>query len=182
MKQDIVQTIHLQVERIEQLFNSLDPTPFVGRDLDPEAEDFITGWAEELPHKGAFRIKVTVTECSQLESARTRLQQAVKSYYLSRVEAQRLKLRQLFRNGRWSLLIGVCFLVACHLLSSYLELQFAADSLLGVLAHGLVIAGWVAMWRPIQIFLYDWWPLQRKRKLYLRLAAASVTIEMNSNG
>ena len=181
MKQAGERTIHLQVERIEQLFNSLDPTPFVGRDLDPEAEDFITGWAEELPHKGTFCLKVTVVECPELESARVRLQQAVKSYYLSRAEAQRLQLRRLFRNGRWSLLVGVSFLISCHLLSSYLERQFAADSLLGVLAHGLVIAGWVAMWRTIQIFLYDWWPLQRKRKLYQRLAGASVVIELNKN-
>ena len=36
----------------------------------------------------------------------------------------------------------------------------------------LTLLGWVANWRPIEIFLYDWWPIARRRDLYRRLAAA----------
>ena len=36
--------------------------------------------------------------------------------------------------------------------------------------------GWVANWKPIEIFLYDWWPLARRRDLYRRLAAARVEV------
>jgi hypothetical protein len=39
--------------------------------------------------------------------------------------------------------------------------------------EGLVILGWVANWKPIEIFLYDWWPLARRRDLYRRLSDAS---------
>jgi hypothetical protein len=27
------------------------------------------------------------------------------------------------------------------------------------------------MWRPLEIFLYDWWPLRRMVRLYRKLAA-----------
>jgi len=40
----------------------------------------------------------------------------------------------------------------------------------------LLIFGWVANWRPIEIFLYEWWPIVRRRNLYRRLAAAEVDL------
>ena len=37
--------IELRVDKIAQLFHSLDPYPFRERDLDKDAEDYIVGWA-----------------------------------------------------------------------------------------------------------------------------------------
>ena len=41
--------IEVHVAELKQLFNSIDPSPFRNRDLDSEAEDFIVGWAKDLP-------------------------------------------------------------------------------------------------------------------------------------
>ena len=41
--------IELRVNEIAQLFHTLDPFPFRERDLAREAEEFIVGWARELP-------------------------------------------------------------------------------------------------------------------------------------
>jgi hypothetical protein len=50
----------------------------------------------------------------------------------------------------------------------------------GGVAHfieeGFIIVGWVALWRPLEIFLYDWWPLAQKRRLYQRLSEAQVAV------
>ena len=35
---------------------------------------------------------------------------------------------------------------------------------------------WVALWRPIEILLYDRWPLVRARNLFQRLAVAPVAL------
>jgi len=43
-----------------------------------------------------------------------------------------------------------------------------------LIEQSLPILGWVANWRPLEIFLYDWWPLARRRDLYRRLAAATL--------
>jgi hypothetical protein len=48
--------------------------------------------------------------------------------------------------------------------------------MLRLFRESLIIVGWVALWRPLEIFLYDWWPIARSRQLYKRLAAASVTL------
>ena len=33
-----------------------------------------------------------------------------------------------------------------------------------------------SMWRPMEIFLYEWWPLARERRLLRRLAAARIEV------
>lgn len=173
MQQHVIQ---IKLERIEQLFNSLDPTPFVGRDLDPAADDFIEGWADELPREGAFKIVLQLSESRDLLKAQSRAQDAVRNYYSARTAVQQHKLHRLFRNGRMSLVVGLSFLVACHIMSEFLEQRFAAETLPSLIAHGLIIAGWVAMWRPLEIFLYDWWPLRRRLHLLRRLATAQVEV------
>jgi hypothetical protein len=32
------------------------------------------------------------------------------------------------------------------------------------------------MWRPMQIYLYDWWPVRRRGKLYRKLARMHVDV------
>ena len=39
-----------------------------------------------------------------------------------------------------------------------------------IASEGLLILGWVAMWKPVEIFLYDWWPDLDKRRLFKRVA------------
>jgi hypothetical protein len=41
--------IEVFVDRIEQLFNSMDPSPFREKDLDRNADEFIVSWAQEFP-------------------------------------------------------------------------------------------------------------------------------------
>jgi hypothetical protein len=45
-----------------------------------------------------------------------------------------------------------------------------------VLRESLLIGGWVAMWRPLEVFLYDWWPIRAEARLYDRLAAMPVRL------
>src|SRR5258705_672911 len=41
--------IEVHVRELSQLFNSMDPSPFLDKDRDVDAEEFITAWARELP-------------------------------------------------------------------------------------------------------------------------------------
>jgi hypothetical protein len=43
--------------------------------------------------------------------------------------------------------------------------------------ENLTIGGWVSMWRPLEIFLYDWWPIRSEARLSDRLAAMPVRID-----
>lgn len=49
-----------------------------------------------------------------------------------------------------------------------------------VLRESVIIAGWVAMWRPMEVFLYDWWPIRVEARFQDRLAAMPVQIRYAS--
>jgi len=37
------------------------------------------------------------------------------------------------------------------------------------------------MWRPLEIFLYDWWPLTARRRTLTKLGAAPVKLEIGAS-
>ncbi len=165
--------IEVRLSNVRQLFESMDPTPFPGKDLDLAAAEYIVSWAREFRHNAHFVIRVHV---GQLDADAQHIAAAVNSYFLAKAEGSRLAFRRLMAIGRRSLLIGTVFLATCLWAAEWLAVAQVLPDALGFLREGLVIGGWVGLWRPLEIFLYDWWPLRADRNLYLRLADASVQI------
>jgi hypothetical protein len=166
--------IELRVDDIAQLFDTLDPYPFPERDLNRDAEEYIVGWAGELSPKQPLRIIVHYPDTAQQRIAFSALRKAIAGYFEARSLATQRELNELFRIGRLSLLIGVATLITCLFLA-----QLAAELLQEVpfrklIEESFLILGWVANWRPLDIFLYDWWPLVRRRQLYRRIAVARI--------
>jgi|SRR5215831_16508427 len=166
--------IEVFVDKIDQLFNSMDPSPFQQRDLDDDAQEFIVSWAQEFPGRDQVSLLVRVNQLPAHGNAQQIVETAVHNYFSYRANLKRLELRHLLKEGRTSLIIGLAFLAACMLTSQLLRRQ--AGTLPIVLREGLIIAGWVAMWRPMEIFLYEWWPLLRKRRLYQKLSRMNVEV------
>ena len=74
-----------------------------------------------------------------------------------------------------SLAIGIMFLIACLVLRRALVIRSLPTDR-AVIGEGLLILGWVAMWRPVEVLLDDWWPLARRRALLRRLAAIPIEV------
>lgn len=174
------QSIEVHIGELNQLFNAMDPAPFRERDLDPNAEEFIVGWARELHHDRPLALVVHLDREPATPEAATVLKGAVRTFFEERARVTRLKLRQLFRTGRLSLTIGLLFLAASVLTGDLIANALSASRFAGVFRESLLIGGWVAMWRPLEIFLYDWWPIRREARLYDRLAAMPVRIVQDS--
>jgi len=168
--------IELQVDRLKYLFDPFDPFPTPTRDLSRGAEDFIVGWARDLPPRSAIRLRIYLTHEEERTSDRAALKAAISRHFSYKADRVSGDLRELLAIGRLALVIGLCVLVACILLRQVLLSVLPQGAVSGIIAEGLVIVGWVANWRPIEIFLYDWWPVLRKRSLYRRLAIAEVEI------
>ena len=166
--------IAVRISSLSQLFNSLDPFPFQERDLDKNAEEFIVGWARELPRDQPIQIvlhlpatEVQKPECKDVGAALQR-------YFNYRAEVTQRDLNELFRTGRLSLLIGMAVLAVGLLATQYITGRLGESQLARYFQEGLIIMSWVANWKPMETFLYDWWPVARTRNLYRRLANAEV--------
>ena len=167
--------IELRLRELAQLFNSMDPSPFIDRDLDTEAEGFIASWARESHGTTEFELVVHLTTPPSPEAA-AGAQSAVQHYFASRVELKQREFRQLLRRGRTSLIVGVLFLTACLILGEVIG--HGRGSVASIIKESLTIGGWVAMWRPLEIYLYDWWPLREEIRLLERLSRLRVSLQL----
>jgi hypothetical protein len=166
--------IELRVDDVAQLFDTLDPYPFPERDLNRDAEEFILGWARELASHQPLAIMVHHPDTEQQRAAFDALKLAMARYFAARSQSIQQDLNELFRVGRYSLVVGVTTLLGCLLLSQMTAQFFDSPPLDRLVQESFLILGWVANWRPLEIFLYDWWPIIRKRNLYRRLAVARI--------
>jgi hypothetical protein len=174
-KRPVAGRIELRLRELNQLFDSFDPAPFHEKDLDRDAEEYITSWAREFPPDEplVFRLHLP-SDQRRFEPERT-VQDAVRNYFTYRAGLARLEVRQLLQQGRASLLVGVLFLGVCMGARVLLRSVFASEWA-HVVEEGLLIVGWVAMWRPLELLLYDWWPLQRRRKTFENLSRMLVEV------
>ena len=167
--------LQLYLSETRQLFNSMDPAPFRDRDLDPKAVDYIVDWAREQATTVPLALAVRLGQLTATQDETT-LRAAVQDYFTRRAASTRRELAQLFRTGRISLVIGLLFLGGAILLGEAAAGLFSKDSYGSLAKESLVIGGWVALWRPMEIFLYDWWPIRARVRLYDRLAAMAVSL------
>src|SRR5437016_7682697 len=81
--------IEVHVRELSQLFNSMDPSPFLDKDLDVDAEEFIVGWARELPWEKPLALLVHLDQPVVNSREGPSLRDAVHSYFTHRSEITR---------------------------------------------------------------------------------------------
>jgi hypothetical protein len=172
--------ISLKLREMSQLFNSMDPSPFIEKDLDDDAEEFIVSWAQEFAPDAPLKLRIYLDQLPA-EDPKELIRTAVHNHFAHRAQITNLEFRRLLKQGRTTLFIGLLFLSACLLLSKML-LAREAGTWAAVVRESLTIAGWVAMWRPMQIYLYDWWPLRRRSRIFVKLSHMPVEVLQHGKG
>jgi hypothetical protein len=170
--------IRLELRDMHQLFNSMDPSPFIEKDLDDRADEFIVGWARELPQAAPVMLRIYLEEWPAADPTDV-ITQGVHNYFAHRAQIVALEFKRLMRQGRTSLTIGLLFLATCLVIIQTV-LAGRTGTGAGVLRESLTIAGWVAMWRPMQIYLYDWWPLRQTGRIYAKLSRMPVEVTQHA--
>jgi hypothetical protein len=166
--------IEVNVREVAQLFNSLDPSPFNERDLDREADEYIVSWAREFPLHEAVALRIHLTKWSDADPTRL-VTDAVHHYYEYRAGLSDLEFQRIMREGRLTLLIGLAFLATCLVATGTL-IPRGTSGWSGYLRESLTIVGWVAMWRPMETYLYDWWPIRRRGTVFRKLSVMPVEV------
>jgi hypothetical protein len=169
--------IEVNLRDLSQLFNSMDPAPFHDKDLDADAEAFIESWALEYPLHTPLKLVVHLPAAPDGQEQEPLIRTAVENFFAHKADLAHRELTRLLRTGRLSLLIGILFLTLCLETGEILS-RFAAGTAIDWVKEGLLIAGWVAMWRPMEIYLYGWWPVLRKVLTYAKLSRMSVEVRV----
>jgi len=167
--------IDVRVQSARQLFDSRDPAPFPQRDLDEHAVEYLMSCAAELPRKQPFKMVFWISEPLAAPFDALVVERSVRAYFEYERDRLERAIRLQLRRGQQLFWIGVAVLVAC-LTGAELLRSDDQQPLARLANHGLEIMGWVAMWRPLEALMYDWWPLLRRRETALRLLVAKVEV------
>jgi len=168
--------IDLHIKQLEQLFDSHDPAPFRERDLDDDAAEYILSSLREFSLPTPAKVVISIAD-PRIDDEKCRMiAEAIHNDFAYKADLTHRKLRTILRDGQKSLMIGLFFLVtfiysAHHILANVTDNIYAT-----IFGEGLNILGWVAMWNPINTFLYGWWKVARLRKYFLKLSEIEVDV------
>ncbi|MDQ0511673.1 hypothetical protein [Ancylobacter amanitiformis] len=168
--------IDLRVDDPQQLLDMLDPFPFRERGLDGDVDEYICDHAGDLPPETHLAIAIHLPQAQAAGALAQSLPDIAHRHFERQSERRSSELTKLFTLGRKMLVIGLIVLGLCLVVGQSLVGLFPNSRLAEVVMEGLIILGWVANWRPMEIFLFEWWPLVQERRLYRRLAHAPVRV------
>lgn len=158
-----------------QLFDSFDPAPFHAKELDPDAEEYIYNSVDEFPLKKPLEIMIHLPPAEVSAESEDNLKKAIKNHFSYKRLLAEIELRRLLYQGRKNFMIAFVFLFLC-LLTIHLLSTLEESVIKTLFSEGLLIIGWVAMWEPINTYLYGWWPIVHKRNIYQKITDMDVSI------
>ena len=168
--------IEIRIRKLDQMFDSRDPSPFLAQDLDDDAQQYVVASAQEFSARLPLGLVIHLSEPVDSPEKARDAGEAVREHFKRQSGFTSLRLKELLHDGWISLAIGLGFLAATLTASAALGKWAETNTAIDVFREGLIICGWVAMWRPIQTFLYDWWPILGDRRLFDRLSRMPVRI------
>lgn len=167
--------IDIRLRDPAQLFESLDPSPFRDKALDRDAEAYLIECAGELPGGEPFGLRLhgAPALAEHLDAIAAGLHQ---HFSLAHAQARR-RHRRRARIARLAILFGIGVLGGALLLRQLISNWGGTGG--EVLAEGLLILAWVALWRPAEMLIFDSWEQRDELRLLRDLAHAPVVLAID---
>ena len=176
MSPDRDAVVDLRIRALGQLFDSMDPSPFREKALDDKAARWLLDSVREHPRDAPLRVVVHLPE--SLRIAAHNLPDAIHNHFRFELAQARRELRWRMAAGWRALGVGLVLLTACGAVGSLMAAEFGDSAHAGVriIDEGLLILGWVALWRPLDILLFDRFELRAGLRPLSRLAEVPVDL------
>ncbi|EJG08147.1 hypothetical protein Metli_2206 [Methanofollis liminatans DSM 4140] len=167
--------VEMTLSSVAQFFNSFDPAPFYEKELDRDAVDYILAAVSDLPPETPMKIVIYLPPASATGENARMMERAVRAHFTYLVRNGNRQMRLRFREGRINMAIGLLFLFACLSAHQFLT-PWTTNGFAAVIRESFIIIGWVALWEPVQFFLYGWHPARRMRRVYLKVIGMPVEV------
>lgn len=173
-----IETIEIRVNEALQLFDSRDPAPFRARDLDDDFTDYLISSADEIPLGDPMRIQIYIASRPGDIKAESIIE-AMKSYFEYQIDLKRNQFGKIIRMAQIFLLVGLVILTSCLILAQWAK-RFDSEIYGSTLREGIVIFGWVSMWKPLELILFDWYPIFDRIRLFRKLKETEIQVAFES--
>lgn len=163
--------IELSLRDPARLFESAHPTLLGPRELDPQVMGAIAESSRTAKRGDSLQLVLRFPAGTNPPSGE--ICRRLREYFVWRSDADRREISRILRDGRQTLCIGMGFLIVMNAIAELIHGTIAGRFASG-LASGMEIFGWVALWRPAELLLYDWVPVYRRLRLLRRLSGAPI--------
>jgi len=171
------QPVTVVLDQVEDLFAAASFAPLQGR-FEPRTgmEQLLDQVAVRRFRPGeALHLRLALRQSTEVGDDAIRA--AIRGYCAAVIDDRQLDLKRIGRAGRNALLLGLGFLAACMALSTAANAAtFLPEFVRRLFGEGLVIAGWVGLWRPIEVMLFDTRPPRHDIRLHRAIAAAEIDV------
>lgn len=168
--------IEIAVKNSRQLFNESDPAPFRERDLDDDFVTYVVSAIQEFRVQTKMKLEIFMTDEDDKLIDRNVIREAIRTYFEYETKLARSNLRKRLHMARFFFFMGFATLFVCLSIAHFIVSLKLNSPAADIVREGFVISGWVAMWRPIEVLLYDWWPIREQRKFYDKISKLEVSI------
>jgi len=172
------ETIQIRVNSPLQLFDSRDPAPFRDRDLDDDFTDYLISCADEVPNRAPLHIEIIIAK-PQPDIKSEAIIEAIENYFQYQIELKKTQFSKMLRMARLFLIVGMVVLAFCLGLSQ-LTKHIPNEIFSTTFREGIVIFGWVSMWKPLELLLFDWYPIYDRIQLLKRILTAEIQVQLES--
>lgn len=167
--------IDLRLKSPRHLFDNRDPAPFRERELDPEAVEYIVSSVAEVGTSSPVSLVLVFDDADPVLPTEV-VAEAIRVHFRHEVERTQTHLKTHWQRTRYLFGVGLSVLVTFLTLAEVVGRRLDEGPLRQIVREGLVITGWVAMWRPLEALLYDWWPLVRQSRRLKHVVDAVIDI------
>lgn len=169
--------VEIKLKDEKQLFDYRDPAPFRERDLDEDAANYIVSSVKEFTLNTPLKLIIHLgasAEARQLDNAS--IIEAIRLHFEYERELTHKNIRFRLRQGQLALVTGIVVLTICLFISDFLSQNFMSSFFGRTLATGFNISGWVAMWYPSHLFIYEWWPQEYNKRVFRKIAEMEMEV------
>jgi hypothetical protein len=171
-ERDTMATIAIRIRSLARLFDALDPAPLQESALERNAEGYILGCAGKHRPTEPLRLLVHLPESLGAHAADA--SDAIHEHF-RRAHAQgERNFRRRQRIGGFTLALALGVLAGSFWLRSLLS-NVEGSPLVQGIGEGLLILGWVVMWRPVEILLWEHWESHLNHAMLERLTTPGPT-------
>ena len=163
--------VALRIRSLASLFDALDPAPLHQKALNRDAERYILGNAGADRSTEPIRLLIHLPESLRAHAAE--VSDAIHDHFRRAHEQGERIFRRRLRIGGVSLGVALGVLAGSIWLRSLLR-DIEGRALVQGIEEGLLILGWVAMWRPVEILLFEHWESHQDHAMLQRLASIPI--------
>jgi len=168
--------IEVNLSSVIQLFNTFDPAPFHEKELDINAESYIVDTVKDFPGKTPFKIVFYLPDKIFDTNEAMEIPKAIRAHFEYKTLTQRRKFRERYLYGQFTFIVGISFLAIATIASLAIDAYYGSYPAAHLIATILEVTGWVAMWEPVTVFLYQLWPIVKQRKIYEKISQTEIDI------